>query len=55
MAIFKSDKKLLTQINELPIKLEKDLQKITEINLKTIFELDFVSSEFSLQKFNKKI
>lgn len=51
MAIFKKDEDILTQINELPIKLEKDLQQITEKNLNTIFELEFISSEFSLQKF----
>ncbi len=51
MAIFKNHKGKLTQINEVPIKLEKDLQKITEANLETIFGLDFVSSEFSLGKF----
>ncbi len=51
MAIFKKQKDLLTQINEVPIKLEKDLQKITEINLGVVFGLDFVSSEFSLQQF----
>jgi len=34
-----------------PFKLEKDIQSLTEKNLKSIFGLDFVKSEFSLNNF----
>lgn len=51
MPIFKASKENLIPIKEVDIKLEKDLQNITEKNLKTIFGLDFVSSEFALHNF----
>jgi len=51
MAIFKITNSSLTAIKETPLKLEKDLQVITENNLSIIFGLDFVSSEFALQQF----
>ena len=41
----------LENIKEQPFKLEKDIQSLTEINLKSIFGLDFVKSEFSLNNF----
>lgn len=50
MALYKIDKKL-EYIKENPFKLEKDLQDLSEKNLKTIFGLDFVKSEFALNKF----
>lgn len=52
MALFKiEDKERLGSIKEQPFKLEKDIQLLTEKNLKLIFELDFVKSEFSLNNF----
>lgn len=51
MPIFKIHNSNLTPIKEIPLAFEKDLQKITENNLKTIFGLDFVSSEFALHQF----
>lgn len=50
MAIFKIEKKL-EYIKEKPFKLEKEIQSLTEENLKTILGLDFVKSEFSLNSF----
>lgn len=50
MALYKIDKKL-DYIKENPFKLEKDLQDLSEKNLKTIFALDFVKSEFALNNF----
>lgn len=50
MALYKIDKKL-EYIKENPFKLEKDLQDLSEKNLKTIFGLDFVKSEFALNNF----
>ena len=40
----------LTQIKEVKFKSEKELQTITEKNLESIFNLDLVSTEFSLGK-----
>lgn len=50
MALYKIEKKL-EYIKESPFKLEKEIQELTEQNLKMIFNLDFVKSEFSLNKF----
>lgn len=52
MALFKIEKsERLENIKEHPFKLEKDIQSLTEKNLKSIFGLDFVKSEFSLNNF----
>jgi RecB family endonuclease NucS len=51
MTIFKIQNNNLLQIKEIPIRLEKDLQNITEKNLEMIFALDFVSTEFALHQF----
>lgn len=52
MALYNIDTKdKLDQISELPFKLEKEIQNLTEQNLAIIFKLDFVRSEFSLNNF----
>lgn len=52
MALFYIDNKdNLEQIKEAPFKLEKELQVLTENNLSTILNLEFVSSEFSINNF----
>lgn len=52
MALFKiENNERLENIKEQPFKLEKDIQSVTEKNLKSIFGLDFVKSEFSLNNF----
>ncbi|RRO11537.1 DUF5655 domain-containing protein [Flavobacteriaceae bacterium 14752] len=52
MALFKiENNERLDNIKEQPFKLEKDIQSLTEKNLKLIFGLDFVKSEFSLNNF----
>lgn len=51
MPIFKIHNSKLIPIKEISLSLEKDLQKITENNLETIFGLNFISSEFSLRQF----
>ncbi len=49
MPIFQiNSKKHLELVRENDFKLEKEIQKLTEDNLKTIFDLEFVKSEFSL-------
>lgn len=50
MALYKF-KNNLELINEKPFKLEKEIQVITENNLKVVFGLDLVKSEFALNNF----
>jgi len=51
MALFEINKEKLNYIKEDQFKLEKDIQKLTEDNLLTVFDLDFVKSEFALNNF----
>ncbi len=51
MPIFKIQERGLSQIKEKSIDLEKDIQSLTEENLETVFGLQFVSTEFSLENF----
>ena len=48
MAIFKNSSNNLSRIKQLPFKLEKEIQDLTEKNLIDIFGLQIVKSEFSL-------
>ncbi len=48
MPIFSTDSDKFQRISEIPFKLEKNLQKMTEDNLDEIFNLDFITSEFQL-------
>jgi predicted transport protein len=50
MALFKIEKKL-EYIKEKPFRLEKEIQDLTENNLKNIFGLEFAKSEFALNNF----
>jgi len=50
MALYKIEKSL-KYIKEEPFRLEKEIQDLTEHNLKTIFGLEFVKSEFALNSF----
>ncbi len=47
MPIFEIDKGVTKRIKPTKFKLEKDLQKLIETNLKTIFNCEFVATEFS--------
>lgn len=49
MGIFKIKNNRLKKIKEKEALLEKDIQKLTELNLDEIFKLEHVSSEFSLK------
>ncbi|OFY43674.1 MAG: hypothetical protein A2X18_09525 [Bacteroidetes bacterium GWF2_40_14] len=52
MALFNIDNNdSLEQIREFPFKLEKEIQGLTEKNLKAVFGLEFVHSEFGLNNF----
>ena len=48
MAIFKINNSKLETISEKKIDLERDIQKLTEDNLETIFGLKFICTEFQL-------
>jgi predicted transport protein len=48
MTIFNLKQGKLSQINEVFFVLEKDIQKIVENNINSLFGLEFVTSEFSL-------
>jgi predicted transport protein len=48
MAIFKNSSNKLSRIKQLSFKLEKEIQDLTEKNLRDIFGLEIVKSEFSL-------
>jgi len=50
MSIFKIGERLIF-VKELPFKLEKDIQTLVELNLKTLLRLDFIRTEFSLNNF----
>jgi predicted transport protein len=50
MALYKIGNKL-EYIKEKPFRLEKEIQELTEKNLKTIFGLEYVKSEFALNNF----
>lgn len=48
MSIFKLEGSKLFEIKEKKIDLERDIQRITEENLSTVFGLEFISTEFAL-------
>lgn len=51
MAIFNIQNQKLLPIKEKSIDLEKNIQKLTEENLETVFGFSFVDTEFSLHNF----
>lgn len=51
MPLFKNTNSCLTIIKEQNIDLERDIQRLAESNLDKVFNLEFVSSEFSLHNF----
>ncbi len=48
MSLFKINDLKLEPIEKASFKFEKDMQKLTENNLETIFNLEFISTEFQL-------
>ncbi|MDQ4679425.1 hypothetical protein, partial [Stenotrophomonas maltophilia group sp. RNC7] len=51
MSLFLLNGDKLNFIEEMPFKLEKDIQNLCESNLKEVFDLEFVSSEFAIGNF----
>ena len=48
MPIFSNNNGKLNLISEKPFDLEKDVQRLVESNLDTLFDLVFISSEYIL-------
>lgn len=48
MRLFSNDKGVLTKVNVEPFKLERNIQELIEKNTNEIFNLEFISSEFSI-------
>ena len=48
MPIFIAEKDSLNRITEQPFIIERDLQRLVEKNINTIFGINYVSSEFEL-------
>jgi RecB family endonuclease NucS len=46
--IYNVIKDTLTEISEIPFELERNIRYLVEHNIKTIFNIDFVTSEFEL-------
>lgn len=46
MALYKNIAGKLTEVNERKIKLERDIQTLTEQNLQAVFGLEFIATEF---------
>ncbi len=53
MALYKNQNGKLLNVKEKPFKLEKDIQKVFEVNLSAIMGLELVKSEFTIK--NKRI
>lgn len=49
MQIFKNNKQSLSQLKEIPFKLEKDIQKLFEQNLELVTNLNLIKSEFTIK------
>ncbi len=49
MPIFSNNKGKLELVSEISITLERDIQNLVESNMKTIFNLNFVASEYESQ------
>jgi predicted transport protein len=51
MPLFDIAKQNIVEITEVTFDLEKEIQRLVENNMKTIFNLDFITSEFELNGF----
>ncbi|MBL3657642.1 DUF5655 domain-containing protein [Fulvivirga sediminis] len=50
MDLYKINNNSLEEVKHIPFKLEKDIQELVEQNLQLLFNLEFVKSEFKLNK-----
>ena len=49
--LYKNNQGNLVAVKENSFKLEKNIQSIVEKNLKLLFELEFVSTEFAIENY----
>jgi len=51
MKLFKLNKTNLNEVEQIPFKLEKDIQSLVEVNVESVFNLKFIQSELSVDKY----
>ena len=51
MEIYFNEKHNLLSVKTIPFRLEKDIQNLVESNLQTLFKLELVKSEFTIDKY----
>ena len=51
MELYNLNKDNLEEVRLVPFKLEKDIQALVEKNTESIFELEFIESEFRVEKY----
>ena len=51
MELYNLNNNNLEEVNLIPFKLEKDIQALVEKNTESIFELEFIESEFRVEKY----
>lgn len=51
MKVFTLNKTNLDEVEQLPFKLERDIQNLVEVNTESVFNLKFIQSELSVDKY----
>ena len=51
MKLFRLNKTNLNEVEQIPFKLEKDIQSLVEVNVESVFNLKFIHSELSVDKY----
>ena len=51
MKLFKLNKTNLNEVEQIQFKLEKDIQSLVEVNVESVFNLKFIQSELSVDKY----
>lgn len=51
MELYNLKKESLEEVNLIPFKLEKDIQSLVEKNTETIFQLEFIETEFKVENY----
>ena len=51
MKVFRLNKTNLNEVEQIPFKLERDIQNLVEVNTESVFNLKFIQSELSVDKY----
>ena len=51
MKLFRLNKTNLNEVEQIPFKLERDIQNLVEVNTESVFNLKFIQSELSVDKY----